>query len=283
MSEVTYSVYFVPLPIGNREDITRRALSVLESVDVIACEDTRHTGLLLAHYGIKKPLMSMHEHNEADRAPEIVQQAQAGTRFAIVTDAGMPGVSDPGYRLIQALKSSDVRFTVLPGPSAVVTALVGSGLPSDAFFFAGFLPVKSGKRDQLLRQAVEANYTTIFYESPFRILKTVQAIASIDPTAPICVARELTKTFETYHRGAAADIAQAFATTPPKGEMVLLIGGQNTPRIAVQTPAEPSATSVAGKKASKSAKRDKKVRPDRSEDDARKREAAELGIPPDWL
>lgn len=227
MSEVAYSVYFVPLPIGNREDITRRALDVLASVDTIACEDTRHTGLLLPHYGIRKPLLSMHEHNEAARAGEIVRRAAAGERFAVVTDAGMPGVSDPGYRLIQALKKSDVCFTVLPGPSAVVTALVGSGMPSDAFFFGGFLPVKSGRKAALLQKAVEADFTSIFYESPFRIVKSIQTLATIDPETPICVARELTKTFETYHRGTAAELAGQFAERPPKGEIVLLIGGIN--------------------------------------------------------
>ncbi len=227
---IEYPVSFVGLPIGNREDITRRALEVLGSVDCICCEDTRNTGLLLSHYGIKKPLLSLHEHNESVRAPEVVTRALAGESFAVVTDAGMPGVSDPGYRLIQELKARGVSFTVLPGPSAVVTALVGSGLPSDAFFFGGFLPVKSGKKGQVLQAALAASYTSIFYESPYRILKTVKAIADFDPSAPICVARELTKVFETYHRGTAAELAAEFTARPPKGEMVLLIGGTNAPR-----------------------------------------------------
>ncbi len=227
---IEYPVSFVGLPIGNREDITRRALEVLGSVDCICCEDTRNTGLLLSHYGIKKPLLSLHEHNESVRAPEVATRALAGESFAVVTDAGMPGVSDPGYRLIQELKARGVSFTVLPGPSAVVTALVGSGLPSDAFFFGGFLPVKSGKKGQVLQAALAASYTSIFYESPYRILKTVKAIADLDPTAPICVARELTKVFETYHRGTAAELAAEFTARPPKGEMVLLIGGTNAPR-----------------------------------------------------
>lgn len=227
---IEYPVSFVGLPIGNREDITRRALAVLESVDCICCEDTRNTGMLLSHYGIRKPLLSLHEHNESQRAPEIASRAQAGESFAVVTDAGMPGVSDPGYRLIQELKARQVPFTVLPGPSAVVTALVGSGLPSDAFFFGGFLPVKSGRKAAVLQSAVEASYTSIFYESPFRIVKTVQALAEIDPAVPVCVARELTKVFETYHRGAAAGLLEEFKAKPPKGEMVLLVGGQNAPR-----------------------------------------------------
>lgn len=228
---IEYPVSFVGLPIGNREDITRRALSVLEAVDCVCCEDTRNTGMLLSHYGIRKPLLSLHEHNETQRAPEIASRALAGESFAVVTDAGMPGVSDPGYRLIQELKSRGVAFTVLPGPSAVVTALVGSGLPSDAFFFGGFLPVKSGRKTAVLQTAVQASYTSIFYESPFRIVKTVQAIVDIDPEVPVCVARELTKVFETYHRGSAAALLEEFKAKAPKGEMVLLIGGQNAPRV----------------------------------------------------
>lgn len=220
---ISYPVSFVALPIGNRDDITRRALQVLEAADCICCEDTRNTGMLLAHYGIRKPLLSLHEHNERQRAPEIADRALAGELFAVVTDAGMPGVSDPGYRLIQELKSREVAFTVLPGPSAVVTALVGSGLPSDSFYFGGFLPVKSGKRGQLLAAAAAAPYTSIFYESPFRILKTLKELATIAPDSRVCVARELTKLHETYHRGTAAELAADFEAHPPKGEMVLLI------------------------------------------------------------
>lgn len=231
MAQVEYSVYFVPMPIGNREDITRRALEILDFVDVIACEDTRHTSPLLKHYGISKPLISMHEHNEAGRADEIVARTASGERFAIVTDAGMPGVSDPGYRLIQALKAADVSFTVLPGPSAVVTALVGSGLPSDAFFFGGFLPVKSGKKTTTLEAALSAKHTSIFYESPFRIVKTIDLLASLDPAVPVCVARELTKAFETYHRGSAMELSAEFKNKAPKGEIVLLVGGINAPRL----------------------------------------------------
>ncbi len=227
---IEFPVSFVGLPIGNREDITRRALAVLESVDCICCEDTRNTGMLLSHYGIRKPLLSLHEHNESRRAPEVASRALAGESFAVVTDAGMPGVSDPGYRLIQELKAKNVPFTVLPGPSAVVTALVGSGLPSDAFFFGGFLPVKSGRRAAVLQKAAEASHTSIFYESPFRIVKTLQALAEIAPDTPVCVARELTKVFETYHRGSAAALLAEFTAHPPKGEMVVLIGGVNAPR-----------------------------------------------------
>lgn len=228
---ISYPVSFVGLPIGNRDDITKRALQVLGEVDCICCEDTRNTGMLLTHYGIHKPLLSLHEHNESRRAPEVASRALAGETFAVVTDAGMPGVSDPGYRLIQELKARGVAFTVLPGPSAVVTALVGSGLPSDAFFFGGFLPVKSGRKSQVLQTAVQASHTSIFYESPFRIVKTLQALAEIAPQVPVCVARELTKVFETYHRGSAAELLAEFTAHPPKGEMVVLIGGVNAPRV----------------------------------------------------
>ena len=224
---ISYPVSFVPLPIGNREDITRRALLVLEEVDCICCEDTRNTGMLLSYYGIRKPLISLHEHNERQRAPEIAARALAGESFAVVTDAGMPGVSDPGYRLIQELKAQGVAFTVLPGPSAVVTALVGSGLPSDAFFFGGFLPVKSGKRRRMLESAVAAPYTSIFYESPFRIVKTLRELAEISPDSSVCVAREISKLHETYHRATAAALVAEFEAHPPKGEMVLLIEGTN--------------------------------------------------------
>ena len=221
---ISYPVSFVPLPIGNREDITQRALRTLSEVDYICCEDTRNTGMLLAHYGIRKPLISLHDHNERQRAPEIARRAMNGESFAVVTDAGMPGVSDPGYRLIQELKAQKVDFTVLPGPSAVITALVGSGLPSDSFFFGGFLPVKSGKRRQALEAALALDCTSIFYESPFRIVKTLKELADISPDVPVCVAREISKMHETYHRGSAAMLVQEFEAHPPKGEMVLLIG-----------------------------------------------------------
>lgn len=224
---ISYPVSFVPLPIGNREDITRRALQVLSEADCICCEDTRNTGMLLAHYGIRKPLLSMHDHNERRRAPEIAARAAAGESFAVVTDAGMPGVSDPGFRLIRELRAQGVDYTVLPGPSAVVTALVGSGLPSDAFFFGGFLPVKSGKRRQALESALAASHTSIYYESPFRVAKSLREIAELDADAPVCVARELSKMHETYHCGTAAELAEQFEAHPPKGEMVLLIGGIN--------------------------------------------------------
>ena len=219
-------VILVPTPIGNLGDITLRALEVLKSVDRIACEDTRRSGILLAHHGVTgKSLVSLHEHNETRKAPELVAAAKAGERIAFISDAGMPGVSDPGYRLVQACLDADVPFEVLPGPSAVLTALIGSGMPCHAFRFGGFLSVKSGKRKTAMLNALESGETGIFFESPHRIISTLQILSEIAPDANVCVARELTKKFETYHRGSPGEILEWFQSHAPKGEMVLLING----------------------------------------------------------
>lgn len=217
-------IHFVPTPIGNLGDITLRALEILRGADRIACEDTRHSAPLLAHHGITgKSLVSLHDHNEARRAPELVAAARAGENIAVITDAGMPGISDPGYRLIQACIESDTPFEVLPGPSAVITALIGSGFPCHAFHFGGFLSVKSGKRRTTLAAALESGETAIFFESPHRVLSTLEILHEIDPAARVCVARELSKKFETYHRGSAAEVLAHFQTHPAKGEIVLLV------------------------------------------------------------
>jgi len=217
-------IILVPTPIGNLADITLRAIEILKSADRIACEDTRHSGILLAHHGISgKPLVSLHEHNEARKAPEIIGAAKAGETIAVISDAGMPGISDPGYRLVQACIEADVPLEVLPGPSAVITALIGSGFPCHAFRFGGFLSVKSGKRRSAMAAALESGETGIFFESPHRILSTLEILAEIDPNARTCVARELTKKFETYHRGTAAELLEYFKAHPAKGEIVLLI------------------------------------------------------------
>jgi 16S rRNA (cytidine1402-2'-O)-methyltransferase len=222
--EITGRIILVPTPIGNMGDITLRALEVLRSADRIACEDTRHSGQLLAHHGISgKPLVSLHEHNEARRAPDLIAAARAGETIAVITDAGMPGISDPGYRLVQACIESGTPLEVLPGPSAVITALIGSGFPCHAFHFGGFLSVKSGKRRSVLTTALESGETSIFFESPHRIISTLEILADIDPDARACVARELTKKFETYHRGSAAEVLAHFQIHPPKGEIVLLV------------------------------------------------------------
>jgi 16S rRNA (cytidine1402-2'-O)-methyltransferase len=222
--EISGRIILVPTPIGNMGDITLRALEILRSADRIACEDTRHSGQLLAHHGISgKPLVSLHEHNEARRAPDLIAAARTGETIAVISDAGMPGISDPGYRLVQACIESGIPLEVLPGPSAVITALIGSGFPCHAFRFGGFLSVKSGKRRSALTAALESGETGIFFESPHRIISTLEILVDINPLARTCVARELTKKFETYHRGTAADVLAYFQSHAPKGEIVLLV------------------------------------------------------------
>jgi 16S rRNA (cytidine1402-2'-O)-methyltransferase len=220
-------LYLVATPIGNLSDMTYRAVEVLKSVDVIACEDTRHSLHLLRHFGIEKPLVSYHEHNEARRTAELIEQLAAGKKVAVITDAGMPGISDPGHRLLRACQERGVPYTVLPGPSAVLTALIGSGFDAEPFFYGGFLPVKSGGRERDLRAAAERSETTVFFESPHRILKTLAAAVAIMGERPLCVARELTKTFEEFRRGTAAELLAHYTAHPAKGEIVLVVAGRD--------------------------------------------------------
>ena len=229
-------IVLVPTPIGNLGDITLRAVETLRAADRIACEDTRHSAPLLAHLGITgKPLVALHEHNEARRAPELAAAARAGETIAVITDAGMPGVSDPGYRVVQACLAAGVPLEVLPGPSAVITALIGSGFPCHAFHFGGFLSVKSGKRRSTLTTALASGVTHLFFESPHRLVSTLAILAEISPSAPVCVARELTKKFETYHRGNAAGLLAHFQAHPPKGEIVLVLRGGDDTDVATST------------------------------------------------
>lgn len=216
-------LYVVATPIGNLGDITLRAIEVLKTVDVVAAEDTRHSGILLKHLGIKKPFVSYHEHNEATRTPELVEGLARGENVALITDAGTPGVSDPGFRLIRECIKREVPFTIIPGPSSILTALVGSGFSTDKFSFAGFLPVKSGQRERELRAAAERDETTIFFESPYRLIKTLVACTEVMPDRQLCVARELTKKFEEFRRGTAADLLAHYQAHPPKGEIVFVI------------------------------------------------------------
>ncbi len=215
----------VPTPVGNLEDITLRALRVLREADVIAAEDTRHAGILLHHHGIHRPLVSLHEHNEAVRSAEFATRLGAGENIAMLTDAGTPGISDPGFRIVRTCIERGLEFTVLPGPSAILPSLVGSGLPLHEFYFGGFLPVKSGRRRSTLAAALERRETSIFFESPHRILRSLEVLAELAPTRPVCVAREISKKFEEYRRGSAADLAAAAAKSPPRGEICLLVGG----------------------------------------------------------
>ena len=218
-------LYVVATPIGNLDDITLRALEVLKSADVIAAEDTRHSGNLLRHFEIRKPLISYHEHNEAMRSQELADRLAAGENVALITDAGMPGLSDPGARLIRKCIERDLPFTIIPGPSSIVTALAGSGFSLEKFCFRGFLPVKSGQRERELRAAADCEETTVFFESPYRILKTLTACAEIMPDRKLCVARELTKKFEEFRRGTAGELLAHYTARPAKGEITLVIGG----------------------------------------------------------
>ena len=218
-------LYLVATPIGNLEDITYRAVRVLGEVDVIACEDTRQTHKLLDRYAIRKPTVSYHEHNEAERTEDLVARLQGGTNVALVSDAGMPLVSDPGYRLVRAAIDAGLTVIPIPGPSASLSALAASGLATDAFHFGGFLPPKAGQRTRVLESLAEEEATLVFYEAPHRILETLEAIEASLGARPVVVARELTKIHEEFLRGTAAEVrAQLASRDSVKGEITLLIG-----------------------------------------------------------
>jgi 16S rRNA (cytidine1402-2'-O)-methyltransferase len=216
-------LYLVATPIGNLADITLRALDVLKSADVIAAEDTRHSAILLQRHQISKPLVSFHEHNEARRTAEFIEQLREGKNIAVISDAGMPGINDPGHRIVRACIENNLPYSVIPGASSLLTALVGSGFPADKFFFGGFLPVKSGGREREVLAAGARAETSVFFESPHRLLKTLEVFARHFPERILCVARELTKTFEEFRAAKPAELAAHFTAHPPKGEIVLLV------------------------------------------------------------
>ena len=216
-------LYVVATPIGNLGDITLRAIEVLKLADLIAAEDTRHSGLLLHQLGIKKPFISYHEHNEAKRTAELVERLAAGENVALITDAGTPGISDPGLRIIRECINREVAFTIVPGPSSIVAALVGSGFSTERFSFRGFVPVKAGQRERELRAAAERHETCVFFESPYRLAKTLAGCMDVIPGRQLCVARELTKKFEEFRRGTAIELLRHYQAHPPKGEIVLVI------------------------------------------------------------
>jgi 16S rRNA (cytidine1402-2'-O)-methyltransferase len=219
-------LYVVATPIGNLGDITLRAVEALKSADVIAAEDTRHSGLLLKHLEIKKPFVSYHEHNEAARTLQLVERLARGENIALITDAGTPGLSDPGLRLIRECIKRELPFTIIPGASSILTALVGSGFSTEKFFFGGFLPVKPGQRERELQAAAERDETAIFFESPYRLTKTLTACIDVMPDRQLCVARELTKKFEELRRGTASELLAHYQAHPAKGEIVLVISGR---------------------------------------------------------
>jgi 16S rRNA (cytidine1402-2'-O)-methyltransferase len=220
------TLYLVGTPIGNMEDITLRALRVLKEVDLIACEDTRHTMLLLDHYGIQKPTISYHEHNELTRAAELIVHLEQGDSIAMVSDAGMPGVSDPGYRLIALAVRHHIKIVPVPGASAFLSALVASGLPTDSFRFSGFLPSKQGARRTLLEAVRDSSRTQIFYEAPHRIVEALQDVVELlGADRHVVVAREVTKLHEEFLRGRAEDVLATLQKRgEAKGEITLLIG-----------------------------------------------------------
>jgi 16S rRNA (cytidine1402-2'-O)-methyltransferase len=219
------TLYVVATPIGNLEDITYRAVRVLKEADLIACEDTRHTARLLHHYGIDKPTVSYHEHNEAARAEELVKKLEQGANIAQVSDAGMPGISDPGYRVIKLAIERGVQVVPIPGASAVVAALAASGLPTDSFQFLGFLPAKSGQRRTMLEALRGAEQTTVIYEAPHRIAETMKDIVELlGAERPVALARELTKVHEEFIRGSAGEVLRRVQEHELKGEMTLVIG-----------------------------------------------------------
>jgi 16S rRNA (cytidine1402-2'-O)-methyltransferase len=223
-------LYLVATPIGNLEDITYRAVRLLGEADVIACEDTRQTHKLLERYAIHKPTVSYHEHNEAERTADLVGRLLGGANVALVSDAGMPLVSDPGYRLVRAAIEAGVTVIPVPGPSASLTALAASGLATDAFHFGGFLPPKAGQRARMLESLAGEEATLVFYEAPHRILETLEAIETTLGARPVVVARELTKIHEEFLRGTAAEVrAQLAARDSVKGEITLLIGKAEAP------------------------------------------------------
>lgn len=203
-----------------------RALDTLRAADVIAAEDTRHSQILLRHHGITgKLLVSFHEHNEARRTAELMERLRAGQTVAVITDAGMPGVSDPGARLVRACLAEGLSYTVLPGASAVPVALIGSGLAADRFYYGGFLPPKSGGRERELRAAGLRAETSVFFESPHRIVRTLEVLAAEVPERQVCVARELSKKFEEFRRGLPGELLAHYTAHPPKGEITLVIAG----------------------------------------------------------
>lgn len=220
-------LFVVATPIGNMDDITIRAIRTLGSVDWIAAEDTRHTGKLLNHHGIRSRLVSCHEHNETERTPFLVEKLKTGQSVAIVSDAGTPGVSDPGYRLVQAAVENDIPVVPIPGPSAAITALSASGLPSDSFIFIGFAPSKKNKRQRLLESLAQSSRTLIFYESSRRIVQFIDEIISEMGDRYGVIGRELTKMHEEFVRGTLSQIQKHLKSMNSiKGEITLLVEGQ---------------------------------------------------------
>jgi len=217
----------VSTPIGNLEDITLRALKVLQKVDLLAAEDTRHTGILLKHYNLDKSIISYHDFNKNRKAPFLIEQLKANKSVAVISDAGTPGISDPGYHLVQLAIRENIKVVPIPGASAFLSALVASGLPTDKFVFEGFLSPKPGKRRKRLEELREEKRTIIFYESPHRFIRMLDDVAEILGQRKMVIARELTKKFEEIIRGTPEEIKRYFGERKIKGELVVLIKGRS--------------------------------------------------------
>ncbi|MCL6481464.1 MAG: 16S rRNA (cytidine(1402)-2'-O)-methyltransferase [Firmicutes bacterium] len=230
-------LYLVATPIGNLEDITLRALRMLREADLVACEDTRQTQKLLRHYGLRKRLVSYHEHNEMLRAPELVMELEQGARIALVSDAGMPVLSDPGYRLVTLCVRQGIPVVPVPGPSALVAALAASGLPVDEFVFVGFLPARAGERRRRLQELARESRTLVLYEAPHRIGETLADALELLGDRPAVLAREVTKLHEEFLRGRLSELRRQLRGQPPKGEITLLIGAAAGGHAVVPSPA----------------------------------------------
>ena len=219
-------LYLVPTPIGNLQDITLRALDALRNADLIACEDTRHSGHLLRHYEIQTPTVSYHAHNEHKRAAELVERMASGENIALITDAGSPGISDPGFYLVRACIQAGIEVCALPGATAVIPALTVSGLPCERFVFDGFLPTKKGRKTRLEQLVLEPR-TMVLFEAPHRIVRTLVDLANVlGPDRPAAVAREVSKSFEEVVRGTLCELRDAFASrSKVRGELVIVVGG----------------------------------------------------------
>jgi len=220
------TLYLVATPIGNLEDITLRALRTLKECDVVAAEDTRRTGQLLKHFDISKPMLSYFQFNEAKRSEQIIERLRRGEKVALVTDAGSPGISDPGERVVKAATAAGLRVESVPGPSALVAALTASGLPTEEFHFIGFLPHKSGQRRRELERLKSIAGTLVFYESPYRVEKLVVELNDLFAGRQVVLARELTKKFEEYLRGTPAELLEVLKRRSLKGEFVVLVAGE---------------------------------------------------------
>ena len=227
MNQAKFGIlYVVSTPIGNLSDITLRAIETLKQVDLIAAEDTRHSGILLKNYSITTPLTSYHDFNKQKKGPELIQQILSGSSVALVSDAGTPGISDPSYLLIKLAIENQIQIVPIPGPAAFISALVVSGLPTDKFSFEGFLPNKPQKRRRRLEELAQEKRTLIFYESPYRLLKFLEEVRQILGDRRICVARELTKKFEEIKRGAVSEVLGYFQQGKVKGELIIVVEGK---------------------------------------------------------